>query len=334
MTDDSEIDGLVRRLRAGRPEMSEPAFTEGRARLLAAVDRAPGSLPEPPLAARRAARPTARRLLPLAAAVAIAILGGGVVVVSVTGEEIPVAPPAGPEQPAGPWYERPLPAIPAEPRNDAGRLGENATDLVVAPGEYLYIERRPRGRDTAEPARTWIPADRSGTWQRTTEDGTMFGDGGRFDTKVVGWWHPDAGFTAALPRDPRALYRQLVADQWPREDAPAAAFRKIAQLLADAVPADLRRALFGTLGYLPGVAVGAETTTGDGRTAVPISIDDQGFHRIVLLVDPATGLLVGGHQVQLVDAPSGREGGLVPAGTIVGEWTADYAVVGRMGDKP
>ncbi|PRX50473.1 hypothetical protein B0I33_102595 [Prauserella shujinwangii] len=316
----TDVDELIRRLRSGGPAMSERAFASGRERLLDAM------------ASERAPRRARRRLLPVATAASIAVLAAGVVALSGAPATAPPASPPGTAE--APPHARPLPPLSDTPRNEAGTLGTDISDLPVPPGDYLYIEERTTGLHRDEVTRTWIPADRSGTWQRTTGDGTVRGPGGRFDTKNVGWRHPDAAFAAGLPRDARALYRQLAADQWPRVDAQAEAFHKITGLLAEAVPADLRRALYGALGYLPDVTVERGARTADGRPAVGVRIDERPLHRRVLLVGPETGLPIGSRLVQLVDARSAADGHLVRAGTVVAESTVRYAVVGQLGDKP
>ncbi|MCC3293970.1 CU044_5270 family protein [Arthrobacter sp. zg-Y411] len=120
-----------------------------------------------------------------------------------------------------------------------------------------------------------------------------------------------------LPRDPQALL-ELVYE---RADASGGsrdgdAFITIAMSLrSGVVPADLRAALYQAAALIPGVIIGDTQATVDGRTGVAIGFPFEDIERYDIIIDPASGLVIGEQHVRLKDLPD------APAGTIV-TWTS------------
>ncbi|MCC9204998.1 CU044_5270 family protein [Arthrobacter sp. zg-Y769] len=132
---------------------------------------------------------------------------------------------------------------------------------------------------------------------------------------IIGTSLQDAG---SLPRDPQALLdliyeRTKGANKTPER----AAFVTIADgLRTGAVPADLRAAMYKAAALIPGVVVGDRQATVDGRTGIAIGLaSPEGTSRDDIIIDPATGLVIGEQDVLLKDF-SGS-----PAGT-VSSWTS------------
>lgn len=122
-----------------------------------------------------------------------------------------------------------------------------------------------------------------------------------------------------LPRDPHRLlnhiYRSTIG-QGPSPDGEALVW--IADILrSGAVPADLRAAMYGAAAMIPGVTVTEGQANLNGRTGVAIGrLEDANGIRQDLIIDPATGSLIGERQVLTRDDGSG-----FPVGTAIA-WTA------------
>jgi len=130
------------------------------------------------------------------------------------------------------------------------------------------------------------------------------------------WQTPSPAFLAGLPRDPGALRDRLYADsrgEGRSRDGEALVF--VADLLRSGLtPADLRSALYRVLETVPGVEVTASSATVDGRPGVALGrFETVDGERQEIVVDPATGELVGERSVQVTANEA------VPAGTVVGE---------------
>jgi RNA polymerase sigma-70 factor (ECF subfamily) len=127
---------------------------------------------------------------------------------------------------------------------------------------------------------------------------------------------PLAEGVKTLPRDPQALLdtiRQL--DNPDRSEAET--LESIAAALqTGVVPADLRAALYKAAALIPGVTVVDREANLDGKagTAIGIEDPDRGT-RMDIVIDPATGLLIGQRAVTLT------AGETFPAGTATA-WTA------------
>lgn len=234
-------------------------------------------------------------------------------------------------------------------------------DPVVRPGQYLRIsttyrssseggtQERPltwirQGTDT-----TWIPYDRADQW-------TMV----RTPERPVAWFSPaakaealrsyrrvlkdydgreellraregnffgspadDVGF-ADLPRDPRVLLNRIYRTTIGQGQSPdGEAMDWIAgRLRTGVVPADLRAALYRAAAMIPGVAVVDRRAVLDGRTGIALGRTEPltGL-RQELVVDPATGLLIGEREV-FTRAANG-----IPAGVVVGSTAVTTTVV-------
>jgi RNA polymerase sigma-70 factor (ECF subfamily) len=127
---------------------------------------------------------------------------------------------------------------------------------------------------------------------------------------------PLAEGVKTLPRDPQALLdtiRQL--DNPDRSEAET--LESIAAALqTGVVPADLRAALYKAAALIPGVTLVDRQANLDGKagTAIGIEDPDRGT-RMDIIIDPATGLLIGEREVALT------AGETFPAGTATA-WTA------------
>lgn len=120
----------------------------------------------------------------------------------------------------------------------------------------------------------------------------------------------------SLPRDPRALL-DIIRQRGKQGRAEAETLESIAEALKTGViPADLRAALYKAAALIPGVTVVDRQANLDGRTGTAIGIEHPGREtRRDIIIDPATGLLIGERHVTL-KATSG-----FPAGTATG-WTS------------
>uniref|UniRef100_UPI003F49A47F CU044_5270 family protein n=1 Tax=Paenarthrobacter ureafaciens TaxID=37931 RepID=UPI003F49A47F len=132
---------------------------------------------------------------------------------------------------------------------------------------------------------------------------------------IIGTPLRDAG---NLPKDPRALLdliyeRTKGAGKTPDSEA----FVTIADgLRTGAVPADVRAALYKAAALIPGVTLTDRQATIDGRTGTAIGIaSPDGASRTDIIIDPATGTVIGEQSVLLKDYPGS------PAGTVQG-WTS------------
>lgn len=149
--------------------------------------------------------------------------------------------------------------------------------------------------------------------------GVVRANGGAFygnePTVIIGTPLKDAG---SLPKDPRALL-DLIYDRTKGagKSPEAEAFVTIADgLRTGVVPADLRAALYKAAALIPGVTVGSKQATVDGRTGIAIGIPTPGGgSRRDIIIDPASGLVIGEQDVLLKDYPG------APAGT-VSTWTS------------
>lgn len=132
---------------------------------------------------------------------------------------------------------------------------------------------------------------------------------------IIGTSLQDAG---SLPRDPQALLDLIYERTKGKNKTPErAAFVTIADgLRTGAVPADLRAAMYKAAALIPGVVVGDRQATVDGRTGIAIGLPSpEGTSRDDIIIDPATGMVIGEQDVLLTDLPSS------PAGT-VSSWTS------------
>lgn len=125
---------------------------------------------------------------------------------------------------------------------------------------------------------------------------------------------------AALPRNPYVLLNQIYKTTIGQGNSPdGEALVWIADTLRfGAVPADLRAALYKAAAMIPGVEITEEQANLNGATGIAIGrLEDVNGIRQDLIIDPATGQLIGERQVL---TGSDEQSGF-PAGTSI-SWTA------------
>ncbi|BCW50111.1 CU044_5270 family protein [Arthrobacter sp. StoSoilB13] len=123
---------------------------------------------------------------------------------------------------------------------------------------------------------------------------------------------------ASLPRDPRALLDLIYErTKGAGKSADSEAFVTIADgLRTGVVPADLRAALYQAAALIPGVTVTDRHAMIDGRTGIAIGIaSSDGVTGSNIVIDPASGVVIGEQSVLLKDYPG------YPAGTVT-TWTS------------
>ncbi|XAS68613.1 CU044_5270 family protein [Micrococcaceae bacterium Sec5.7] len=123
---------------------------------------------------------------------------------------------------------------------------------------------------------------------------------------------------SSLPRDPRALLDVIYERTKGSGKSPEIeAFVTIADGLRSGVlTADVRAALYKAAALITGVTVVDKQATVDGRTGTAIGIPSpDGGSRQELIIDPASGLVIGERNVLQKDYPDN------PAGTVM-SWTS------------
>lgn len=201
---------------------------------------------------------------------------------------------------------------------DVDQPGEPYTDDSQRPASQVEGDSQDEGAFVAPRGRYLVSADTPGSFK-----------------------HPAPEFLASLPRDPRALYESLRSEAKGTQDAQGTLFTKVVSLLqGGTVPADLRAALYGALGYHPWVVVEEHAKTRDDRRAVSIWAEDRvSSTKTELLVDPLNGQLIGTRTTQRQPeqanpsvSPDIRK--VLPDGTVLSETTLEYDVVDDIGDRP
>ncbi|MGY2744168.1 CU044_5270 family protein [Arthrobacter sp. UYCu723] len=196
----------------------------------------------------------------------------------------------------------------------------------------------------------YVPADRKGEWVWNREDpvpmqfsseaakaveaeirkarptegrpllvGILRAPGGAFygneQTVLNGTPLNEAG---SLPKDPWALLDVIYERTKGSGKSPEIkAFGAIADALRTGViPADLRAALYKAAALITGATVVDKQATVDGRTGIAIGIPSpDGGSRTEIIIDPASGLVIGERDVLQKDYPDS------PAGTVM-SWTS------------
>jgi hypothetical protein len=199
--------------------------------------------------------------------------------------------------------------------------GQGAAYLVTQDGQ-MYVPANHDAdwvwvRDPSTVAKTFGPASQRAAAAVNTESTTpeiiRAAQGAWYNGKPTEWDFND------LPRDPQQLLNyiyRVTAGQGVSSDGEALVF--IADTLrTGVVPADLRAALYKAAAGIPGVTITDKAATLDGHTGIAFGRDEGNGVRQEIIIDPATGLLIGERQVLL------RGGVLpgVPAGESMG-WTA------------
>jgi hypothetical protein len=343
-------DGVVKRAVSELPEMSDEAFAAGRAKLLARMGRTAEAAPEE--ATPAAVVPLQRRRRRHVAWLAAAAVVVGVMVVVLVGPS--VVPSDGPEPKIGS-------AVAAEALSQAA---SKTGDVVLKPGQFLYVRNRTTTSSMAEgdgdslkwlyttdeTYETWIPADQGQLWEhKRTSSGVqhwlkgsqaadrpdnwpplqVLGDwkarNGDFfgDQPNVDFRHPTPAYLAALPRDPKKLYEKLRAEAV--GDEGPTLLREIGEGLdSGLIPADLRKAVFQALAYLPKLQVVDKEADLDGRPGQAFGmLDDNQLDE--LIIDTTTGQYLGSRETLVRDWQG------IKAGTVLSSSSLTTKVVDAMG---
>ena len=127
---------------------------------------------------------------------------------------------------------------------------------------------------------------------------------------------PLAEGVKSLPRDPQALL-DIIRQRGKQGRPEAETLEAIAEALrTGVVPADLRAALYKAAALIPGVTVVDRQANLDGKTGTAIGIEHPNrATRTDIIIDPATGLLIGEREVTLTAR------GTFPTGTATA-WTS------------
>lgn len=150
-------------------------------------------------------------------------------------------------------------------------------------------------------------------------EGVFRGKGGAFydsPQQILGMPLPEA--IKKLAREPRKLLATIYEKTKGQGPSPESqALSTIADSLRlGVIPADLRASMYKAAALIPGVVVADKQATLDGRKGVALGVHwADGKLRQDIIIDPATGLMIGERQVALV-AMDG-----IPANTAFG-WTA------------
>jgi hypothetical protein len=228
------------------------------------------------------------------------------------------------------WRGGAEPAAAAALENAASVV--STSDLSPEAGEFLLVETHSvalgfdcrDGEQCAiltneETSQLWVPQNEAGDWVwfRTfvanghTErfrapGGTFYGDANQWN----------AAYFAALPSNAylflNGVYREAIAAGSNPDNY---AFDRIADLLRTPSPsADVRAMLLRAVAMIPGVELIDSQATLDGETGVAFGRDRDSELRQEIIIDPATGLLIGERSVMLI--ASGGDGDDIPAGTV------------------
>jgi hypothetical protein len=339
-------DDLVKRAVAKMPLMSDDAFAAGRAALLAKIGKT-GDQPDPAVARR------SRRAVWLMSAAAVAALLAGLL--------------AGPSFLRANTDDSPEPAASAAVADLLLRASAAPTgDVVLKPGQYLYVQDRTLVMPSADNCRnpciewayltdetyqTWVPADPAQKWmQRRTSSGVkkwlkgspadlpsypmlVLGEwkavnGNWFSPEKPGFENPTPAYLATLPRNPRQLYAMLRAEAGDWSSQPAAILQVVSSgLESGLIPADLRKAVFQALTYLPMLHVIGNVTDLDGRPGVALGVTDNSDGPQVdeIIINPTTGQYLGSRWVMTRDWDG------LKAGTVVYNSAVTTKVVGSLG---
>lgn len=222
------------------------------------------------------------------------------------------------------------------------------SDLAPGPDEYLLIHTHANwlgGRSDAEGnevfamnAQTidvYVPGDPSRDWVLDRDWGAIAPRPGQKDTihardgKFYGmpWTLIDEQEIRDLPRDGKALI-ELFNAQYRGGSASRDEdnFVRITDLLRTGlIPADLRAGLYEALALIPGVNA-SEQTNFDGKPGIAIGRAEplRAGQRDEIIIDPATGLVIGERQI-ITYAAFG-----LGANSLMGHTAIDYSIVGSV----
>lgn len=280
MTD--HVDALLERLRADVPPMSDDAFDAGRARLAAATERRDAVVIRLPVPQQRVSPTKLPPTWLVAAVVLIAAVAAAVVVM----RDDPVQPA---EQPPVIRDEGGLPPLPPAPLNAAGDLAAVVSELVVPPGQYLYLRMDIESRGetpTKMTSEMWLPAE-AGQEMMVRE--TALG-GPPQEVRSIREEHRDE---PPLEATPTAQYRAMRARLGTALDAPERARDELLMPLTSPLDGAAERKLrLATIGLLPKIEV-RDDQLADGTPSKVISaVDYGGASRRDFHFDPATGYVI------------------------------------------
>lgn len=145
------------------------------------------------------------------------------------------------------------------------------------------------------------------------------------------WQTPTPQFMAGLPRDPQHLLDRIHHDsKGMGAGADDEAFVFIRDILrSGVVPADLRAALFEAAALIPAVYLVSDSVNLEGRHGVAVTLSSSGETRVELILDPASGTVIGEREVVI-----GHYVDDVPRGTTISYSAVTRQVVDAMGETP
>jgi hypothetical protein len=197
-----------------------------------------------------------------------------------------------------------------------GDYQSRQTDTMYIPSnqkkQWLWVRDVPSiektfGPDSEAVAKDWIDGIRAeGGAPEVVQgvDGNFYGAANRYTP----------AFVASLPRDPRVLLNRIYASTFGQgQSADGEALVYIADTLRSGlIPADLRAALYKAAILIPGVTVTDKQANLKGRTGTAIGrMEPTSKIRQDIIIDPATGLMIGERQVSYMTGTD------IPVGTVI-----------------
>ncbi|TDD60462.1 hypothetical protein E1263_11075 [Kribbella antibiotica] len=166
-------------------------------------------------------------------------------------------------------------------------------------GDHKWLQ----GSD-AEARKYGVTFDRS-TTKSSAACGNFHNDGGYCST-TGSWADPSATWLNTLPKDPKALYKQLKKDA-PRNGRGETELLVYAQdaLRTGLLPAETRATLYRALTNLKHLKITDRAANLDGKVGIAYSSDD-GTNREEIVIDPKTGAYLGSRQVGTNGPTKGR----------------------------
>jgi hypothetical protein len=352
---DRLLDAALGHAVADETEMSDEAFHAGRQRLIAAL-----STKESPVTTTetktetKVDNVTRRRRMPwVAAAAAVTVLvAGGVVLQTVdfTGDGARSTAQAAEalnraaglaanasDQPLGAGQYRYVRSrYQGITLVDDGRTAYHAGLLneLWIPGDVRqeWLERQ-----VDDGAASWLP-DKAGTGtppgNAPSRNGEFRAPCGAFSyfaagqpnrCEQAGWTNPTAEFLAALPSDPEALYRRLLADGG---NGDAGVFSLVQGALSTGqVPAAARAQLYRALAHAPSLVVTDDRANLDGHSGMALGLR-VGEDFVEIIIDPADGAFIGWREVVA------EEHGKLAKGTVRQSTATTTGVADVIGSAP
>lgn len=316
---DEELDAALTALHA---EVARPDLTAARETLMAAATADPVPALETVRTTGAVGAPRRRRRRRLewagAAAAIVALAAGAVVAQHLRSDDDIIS-----AAPTAPTTQQLLDSI-------------HEHDVTLAPGQYLYVAISgtvggaivDKGQQRITLTTTWIPADRTGTWRRTTFDGVhppttvtvLCGDlpNGEHPNphpptdpaaacaqaeQQATWDAPTPVWLAALPTDPQGMLARLGGGSVPAKKLSTSAE---SQILANAelvlrtglVPGAVRAVIYQALALMPDMTLTPNHVTSAGQHGLMFKMWEPSWPPgpsnplEELTVDPATGRLL------------------------------------------